>query len=155
MYCFISIRSRNAESCHVVNIYPILFRFLLRMMGVLTNAVMRLLVHSIITLGWCLRRSTAVSREFTALIASNGSLPFKVCSLLAVMVSISSMKTQTRVSGSSSSIDSMLLNIFATSFPLSLKNLLPRECALISTNLLRGNCRPSRIANFWANPRLE
>lgn len=87
--------------------------------------------------------------------ASNGSLPPRLCSLRAVSVSTSSTKTHTKVSGSSSSMVSMLLNILATSFPLSLKNLLPSECALISTSLLCGKCLPRRIASFCANARLN
>lgn len=119
-----------------------------------TKAVIRLLVQRTTTLGWCLRRSNAVSSELTALIASNGSFPFRLCSLRAVNVSTSSTKTHASVSGSSSSIVSMLANILDTSFALSLKNLLPSECALTSTSLLCGNCFPSRIASFCASPRL-
>lgn len=86
--------------------------------------------------------------------ASKGSFPLRACSLLAVNVSTSSTNTQTNVSSSSSSMASMLSNILLTSFPLSLKNLLPKECAFISTSLLCGNCFPRRIASFCASPRL-
>lgn len=122
--------------------------------GNLTSAVMRLLVQRTTTLEWCFNRSRAVSREFTALIASNGSFPFSVCSLLAVRVSTSSTNTHMNVSGSSSSKTSMLSNILATSLLLSLKNLLPKELALISTSLLCGYWLPRRIDSFCARARL-
>ncbi|KAG5288285.1 hypothetical protein I7I48_10475 [Histoplasma ohiense] len=120
-----------------------------------TSAVIRLLVQSTTTFGLCLSRSSAVRSAFTARIASKGSFPCTLCSRLAVSVSASSMNTHTKVSGSSSRIFSMLSNIRATSLPLSLKNLLPSECALISTILLWGNCLPRRIDSFCANPRLK
>lgn len=98
----------------------------------------KLLVLMTTTLECRLSLSNPVRTAFTARMASNGSFPLKERSLREANVSISSMNTQKNVSSSSSSIVSISSNILLTSLPLSPKNLLPNEWALISTNLLWG-----------------
>lgn len=114
----------------------------------------RLLVQITITLSYFLSLSRPVRRALTARTASKGSLPASARSRRAASVSTSSTKTYTNVSSSASSRSSIPSNVLLTILPLSPKNLLPRECAFNSTNLLRGYCFPRRIANFWERPRL-
>ena len=139
MCCLMSTRSRKAGSCHqgpAVSIAACDSTRARRWM--LANAVTKLLVQTTTTFEWLFKRSNPVSSAFTARTASNGSLLLSARSLRAASVSTSSIRTQKKVSPSSSSSVSMFSNVLFTNFPLSLKNLLPRAWALISINLLSG-----------------
>ena len=116
-----------------------------------TMAFMRLLVQKTSTFRYFRSRSRAISKLLTTLTVSRGSFPERFLSLALTRLSISSIKMKMSTRGSFSNWNSMPRKRSSTMRPLSPKNLLKIEWALISTSRAFANCGLIRIAIFWAS----